>query len=138
MKRGLIEASVLACLSREESYGYRIIRSVPEALELTESTLYPVLKRLEANGCVAVRAVDHKGRTRKYYRITEAGKARLAAFRAQRAQVVSVYDYIDGTETEKTKAGERTKNESSSVAPSIPVILQRVPVPTATLGVEFL
>lgn len=112
MKRGFIEASVLACLSRDESYGYRIIRSVPPELELTESTLYPVLKRLEANGCVAVRAADHNGRTRKYYRITAAGKARLADFRAQRGQVESVYDYIDGA-----AAADESSPEAASTTP---------------------
>lgn len=96
MKRGFIEACVLASLHERESYGYQIIRTIPTVLELTESTLYPVLKRLENAGQIAVRTSEHKGRLRKYYHLTPAGEARLTEFIAERAQIRDIYDYIEG------------------------------------------
>lgn len=105
LKRGFIEASVLAAVRNQESYGYLIIRDVPQALELTESTLYPVLKRLEAAGCVAARSAEHNGRLRKYYRITDAGRARLDEFMAQRQEVREVYDYIELSRTAEPYQG---------------------------------
>ena len=96
MKRGFVEACVLVAVRDQESYGYQIIRDVPAALGLTESTLYPVLKRLEAAGHVSARSAEHNGRLRKYYRITDSGRARLAEVLAERAEVEQVYDYIEG------------------------------------------
>lgn len=101
MKRGFVEACVLAAVRDEESYGYQIIRDVPAALELTESTLYPVLKRLESGGYVSVRSAEHNGRLRKYYRTTEAGLAHLAQFAKGRAEVNEIYDYIEGVSGEE-------------------------------------
>ena len=69
---------------------------MPAVLGLTESTLYPVLKRLEAAGHVSARSAEHNGRLRKYYRITDSGRARLAEVLAERAEVEQVYDYIEG------------------------------------------
>lgn len=94
MKRGFVEACVLVAVRDQESYGYQIIRDVPAVLGLTESTLYPVLKRLEAAGHVSSRSAEHNGRLRKYYRITDSGRARLAEVVAERAEVEEVYDYI--------------------------------------------
>ena len=94
LKRGFIEACVLVAVYEQESYGYQIIRDVPAVLGLTESTLYPVLKRLEAAGHVSARSAEHNGRLRKYYRITDSGRARLAAFVAERAEIEEVYAYI--------------------------------------------
>ena len=94
MKRGFLEACVLAAVSGEESYGYRIVKDVPASMGLTESTLYPLLKRLEKAGCITVRSAEHNGRLRKYYRITDSGRARLAQVAAERAEVEQVYDYI--------------------------------------------
>ena len=94
LKRGFIEACVLVAVCDQESYGYQIIRDVPGVLGLTESTLYPVLKRLEAAGRVSSRSAEHNGRLRKYYRITDSGRARLAQVAAERAEVEQVYDYI--------------------------------------------
>ena len=96
MKRGFLEACVLASIRGEDSYGYRILRDVPDVLGLTESTLYPLLKRLEAAGYLTVRSVEHSGRLRKYYRITEQGRARLDEFVAEWDQVRAVYRYIRG------------------------------------------
>ena len=94
MKRGFLEACVLAVLARGESYGYQIIKEVPPTLGLTESTLYPLLKRLEGAGCITVRSAEHNGRLRKYYRITEAGVRHIDEFLRERDDVVSIYDYV--------------------------------------------
>ena len=72
MKRGFLEACVLAAVSGDESYGYQIVKDVPASMGLTESTLYPLLKRLEKAGCITARSAEHNGRLRRYYRITDA------------------------------------------------------------------
>ncbi len=95
MKRGFLEACVLATLCRQESYGYQIVKDVPEILGLTESTLYPLLKRLEGSGCIAARSAEHNGRLRKYYRTTGEGRAKLGEFLREEDEVVQVYRYIE-------------------------------------------
>lgn len=80
LKRGILDACVLTVLRRGESYGYLLVRDVSEIIAVSESTLYPILKRLEAGGLVTVRSAEHNGRLRKYYRITEAGERRIHAF----------------------------------------------------------
>ena len=77
LKRGLLDACVLTVLNRGESYGYQLARDVGGIIEVSESTLYPILRRLESGGLVTVRSAEHNGRLRRYYRITEAGVARL-------------------------------------------------------------
>lgn len=96
LKRGFLESCVLAALARQDSYGYQIIKDVPDQLGLTESTLYPILKRLEQAQCLIVYSVEHNGRLRKYYRITEAGVARLNEFIAEWPDIVAFHDYIIG------------------------------------------
>ncbi|HIY82411.1 MAG TPA: PadR family transcriptional regulator [Candidatus Rubneribacter avistercoris] len=98
MKRGFLEACVLASIRNEDSYGYRILKDVPDVLGLTESTLYPLLKRLEAAGLLTVRSVEHNGRLRKYYRITPEGRARLDEFVAEWDDVQAIYRFIRGGE----------------------------------------
>lgn len=95
-RRGFLEACVLTAVSTRESYGYQIIRDVPAALGLTESTLYPLLKRLEAAHCISVRSAEHNGRLRKYYRTTDEGRARIADFLADWPDIEAVYRYVAG------------------------------------------
>ncbi|WP_297183531.1 PadR family transcriptional regulator [uncultured Enorma sp.] len=99
LKRGFIEAGVLATVAGRESYGYQIVKDAPAALELTESTLYPVLKRLEQAGCITARSVEHNGRLRKYYRITDAGRARIEEFLAAWPAVQDIYRYVEGAQS---------------------------------------
>ena len=99
LKRGFIEACVLATVAGRESYGYQIVKDAPAALELTESTLYPVLKRLEQAGCVTARSAEHNGRLRKYYRITDAGRARIEEFLAAWPAVQDIYRYVEGAQS---------------------------------------
>ena len=94
MKRGFLEACVLAAVSGEESYGYQIVKDVPASMGLTESTLYPLLKRLEKAGYITARSAEHNGRLRKYYGITEEGRAHLDELRGEWRQVLDVYAFI--------------------------------------------
>ena len=94
MKRVFLEVCVLASINRQDSYGYQILKDVPAILNLTESTLYPLLKRLEAAGLLTTYSVEHSGRLRKYYRITEAGVRHIDEFLRERDDVVSIYDYV--------------------------------------------
>ena len=95
LKRGLIEICVLAAMLRGPTYGYQLIRDVSPYMEISESTLYPILKRLEAGGCVTVRSAEHNGRLRKYYEITPEGRARIAEFIGEWQDIMKVYDYIE-------------------------------------------
>lgn len=94
LKRGFLEVCVLASINRQDSYGYQIVKDVPESLHLTESTLYPLLKRLETAGMLTVYAIEHNGRLRKYYRITPAGVSYLDTFLNEWNDVMDVYEYV--------------------------------------------
>ena len=94
LKRGFLDVCVLASINRQDSYGYQIVKDVPAILNLTESTLYPLLKRLETAGLLTTYSVEHNGRLRKYYRITEAGVRHIDEFLRERDDVVSIYDYV--------------------------------------------
>ena len=76
LKRGLVEICVLSAMLRGPTYGYQLIKDISPYMEISESTLYPILKRLEASGCVIVRSAEHNGRLRKYYDITPQGRSR--------------------------------------------------------------
>ena len=96
LKRGLLEVCVLAALKSQDSYGYQIIKDISPHVEISESTLYPILKRLEGNGAVTVYSTEHSGRLRKYYRMTEAGKNRLLDFLSEWKEVTEIYKFIEG------------------------------------------
>ena len=94
LKKGLLDVCVLSVLSREESYGYKIISDIAPYIEISESTLYPILKRLEATGTVTTRSKEHNGRLRKYYMITDKGKRRIAEFIEDIKEFDRVYQFI--------------------------------------------
>ncbi|MBQ8719288.1 MAG: PadR family transcriptional regulator [Clostridia bacterium] len=94
MKRGLLDVCVLAAIKNEESYGYQIIKDMKPYVEISESTLYPILRRLEASELLTVRSAEHNGRLRKYYRITQAGLARLQEFQQEWAQMEQIYRFV--------------------------------------------
>ena len=94
LKRGLLDVCVLAAIQDGESYGYRIIKEMKPYLEMSESTLYTILKRLEGAGMLTVRTAEHDGRLRKYYRITDRGRARLAEFREEWKEIMTVYRFV--------------------------------------------
>ena len=92
LKKGLLEICVLASLEREESYGYRIIDNVTRYIDINESTLYPILKRLVQNGSLTTRSQEYNGRLRKYYQITEAGRISLIESLKSLAEVSRIYE----------------------------------------------
>ena len=94
MKKGMMEACILSVLSRGDSYGYQLIKDMEPIMRLSESTLYPVLRRLEAAGNLTVYSVEHNSRLRKYYAITDEGRKRIADFMNEWAEVKRVYDFI--------------------------------------------
>ena len=94
MKKGMVEVCILSLLSRGDSYGYQLIKDIEPILSLSESTLYPVLRRLEAAQCLTVYSVEHNSRLRKYYAITDEGRKRIADFMNEWAEVKQVYDFI--------------------------------------------
>jgi PadR family transcriptional regulator PadR len=67
LKRGLLDVCVLAAIKDGESYGYKIIKDMKPCVEISESTLYTILKRLENADMLTVRSAEHNGRLRKYY-----------------------------------------------------------------------
>lgn len=94
LKRGLLDVCVLAAIKNQDSYGYQIIKDMKPYVEISESTLYPILRRLEASQLLTVRSAEHNGRLRKYYRITEKGLARIREFREEWKQMLSIYDFV--------------------------------------------
>ena len=94
LKRGLLETCVLTVLNRGDSYGYQIIKDASPYMKISESTLYPILKRLESNDSLNVYSVEHNGRLRKYYKITDAGRERIRAFLESWKEVMIVYNFI--------------------------------------------
>lgn len=102
LKRGLLDVCVLVAIKSKDSYGYQIIKDMKPYLVLSESTLYTILKRLEAANMLTVRTAEHSGRLRKYYRITEAGLKRIEEFKAEWEEILSIYRFVtkedDGNE----------------------------------------
>lgn len=104
LKRGLLEVCVLKVLDIGDSYGYQIVKDVGPYIEISESTLYPILKRLETSDMLTVYSVEHSGRLRKYYKITEMGKQKIEDFKKEWREILDVYAFINSV-----KVGE--KNE---------------------------
>ena len=96
LKRGMLDVCVLAAIRGEPSYGYQIIKDLKPYTVLSESTLYTILKRLELGGLLTVKAREHEGRLRKYYFITEKGRARVAGFLAEWQEMVRIYRFVAG------------------------------------------
>lgn len=94
LKRGLLEVCVLAAIKDEPSYGYRMIKDIKPYQEISESTLYPILKRLEAAKLLSVKSAEHNGRLRKYYSITSVGLERLEVFKREWQEMKAIYDFV--------------------------------------------
>lgn len=94
LKRGLLEICVLAAIKNEDSYGYQIIKDMKPYVEISESTLYPILRRLEAAELLTVRTAEHNGRLRKYYHITPYGLERIEAFQKEWDEILSIYKFV--------------------------------------------
>lgn len=95
LKRGVLDVCVLAAIKNEDSYGYKIIKDLRPILELSESTLYTILKRLEEANMLIVRSAEHEGRLRKYYHITENGRRRIEDFKNEWKEIMQIYSFIE-------------------------------------------
>lgn len=96
MKKGVLDVCVLHAISRSESYGYKIISDLQGIIEISESTLYPILKRLEAGGYLTTRTAEYGGRLRRYYRITVEGLKKLNSGRADLLEINQIYKKVFG------------------------------------------
>lgn len=96
LKKGFLEFCVLGALYQSDSYGYQIIKDVSPYIEISESTLYPILKRLEANSYVKTYSVEHNSRLRKYYQITDKGKEHLKSFLDDWQQLLQIHEFVKG------------------------------------------
>ena len=94
IKKGLLDVCVLAVINEQDSYGYQIIKDISTCIEISESTLYPILKRLEAGLCLSTYSLEHNGRLRKYYRITGLGKHRIHDFHEEWKELEQIHDFI--------------------------------------------
>lgn len=94
LKRGVLDVCVLAAIKDEDSYGYKIIKDVKPVVELSESTLYTILKRLEEAKMLVVKVVLHEGRVRKYYHITDNGIKRIEEFKDEWQEIMKLYSFI--------------------------------------------
>ena len=94
LNRGLLDVCVLAAIKSEDSYGYKIIKDMKPYIELSESTLYTILKRLEMAKMLTVRTAEHGGRLRKYYHITEAGLQRIEEFKEEWKEILAIYQFV--------------------------------------------
>lgn len=98
LKRGLLDICVLAAIKDGDSYGYKIIKDMKPYVEMSESTLYTILKRLETAKMLTVRSSEHDGRLRKYYHITELGLKRIEEFKTEWREVMLIYQFVSKEE----------------------------------------
>lgn len=96
LKKGILEIFVLGLLSHGDSYGYKIVQDLSEVIDISESTLYPILRRLEARGSISTYQQEYNGRLRKYYNLNEKGKKELKQFIQEWEDIKEVYDFILG------------------------------------------
>ena len=96
LKKGVLELCVLYAISNGESYGYKIISDLQGIIDISESTIYPILKRLEAGGFLTTRTAEHSGRLRRYYKITVPGLQKLSSGRNDLLEINSIYKKLFG------------------------------------------
>ena len=94
LKRGILDVCVLKAIKDQDSYGYKIIKDLKPYVDLSESTLYTILKRLENSKMLTVRNVEHEGRLRKYYHITKQGLDRINEFKEEWRELMLIYKFI--------------------------------------------
>lgn len=93
-KKGLLELMVLASLKYEDSYGYAISQNINDVMEISESTLYPILRRLEKQDLLETYQTIHNSRVRKYYKITREGLRKLRQSEDDFREIRKIYDFI--------------------------------------------
>lgn len=94
LKRGILEVCVLRAIKNEDSYGYKIIKDMKPYIDMSESTLYTILKRLENQEMLVVRTEEFNSRLRKYYHITEIGLKRLDDFVDDWKEIMLIYQFV--------------------------------------------
>ncbi len=94
LKKGILELLVLATLKRGDSYGYLINQALGEVVSISESTLYPILRRLESQGLVTTYETIHNSRLRRYFRLSDNGKGKLQDAHLMFAELQKMTDYI--------------------------------------------
>ena len=96
LKRGILDVCVLAAIKDGDSYGYKIIKDLEPYIRLSESTLYTILKVSEM---LTVKTEEYNGRLRKYYSITPSGIRRIADFKEEWREVMSIYKFVTKEES---------------------------------------
>ena len=96
LKKGVLDLCVLYAISKSESYGYKIISDLQVIIDISESTLYPILKRLEDKGHLTTRTAEHCGRLRRYYRITKSGIEKLNSGKKDLIEIQNIYRKLFG------------------------------------------
>ena len=104
LKRGLLDVCVLSAIKNEDSYGYKIIKDIKPYIEMSESTLYTILTRLEIAEMLTVHTSEHCGRLRKYYHITALGLKRIEDFKEEWREVMSIYKFVTEEDGKNDKA----------------------------------
>ena len=96
LKKGILDVCVLSAISKGESYGYKIISDLNGIIEISESTLYPILRRLETGGFITARTAEYNGRLRRYYKITPSGLDKLKSGKDDLREIQNIYQRIFG------------------------------------------
>ncbi len=115
---GLLDSMVLAVVSREDTYGYEITQTMRKALDVSESTLYPVLKRLQKSQMLETYDKEYMGRNRRYYHVTTKGAAQLSDYRSewldhkQKVDSILLNDTADNTLTKNKEEEELLPQEA--------------------------
>lgn len=104
MKRGILDIAVLSAIKNEDSYGYKIIKDLKPYMEISESTLYPILRRLEAGEFLTVKDTIYNGRVRKYYHITEKGIEKIDGFKNEWKEIMLIYNFVTREDVTDDKA----------------------------------
>lgn len=96
LKKGMLDICVLAELNRQDSYGYQIVKDLSNIIEISESTLYPILKRLEQRSFLITYTKEYEGRLRKYYKITPSGRLKIDEFCQEWGAITDIINFIKG------------------------------------------
>lgn len=118
-KKGILDVCVLAVLKKGPSYGYMIIRDISRCIEISESTLYPILKRLEQNGSLKTYRQEYNGRTRKYYELTETGQTRIDVFLEEWEELQTMYHFVEEENARVPRPQEEAAEESRMASEAV-------------------
>ena len=95
IRKGLLEFCVLAVLEKKDSYGYQIIKDISPYVDISESTLYPILRRMEEASNIISHTEEYNSRLRKYFHLLDKGQEYLNSFRHEKQQLIDILDFID-------------------------------------------